>query len=436
MFRTCAENQAIPTLQFELLIPKNDIAYAIHHLIEKIPDKVFNPFLRTTGSPAYNPRMMMKIILCAYTQSVFSGRGIAALLKDSLRMMWLSQGHRPSYRTINRFRVHPDVAPLLKAAFVTFRHRLVNSGEINEDAIFIDGTIIEANAKLNSAIWRTNVMKHISDLANNSNLFYAKLVKRQTVIAIERENTESLTSNELDCITSRIKEHMLSIDQKIKVSGDSKEKKRLHNLRKLSQNAWNKMKIYSELHLRYKKQLFTLGTRKSYSTTDPDATFMRMKGNFKNNFLLKPAYNVQIATERQYTLAYDVYSNQMDADTLIPFLDEIETYFELPNYIVTDASYGSKVNFLDVVVKRGRIPLFPQKVFNIEQMNTLYKKEEIYFLKTRRKIDVEPVFGFLKANLGFTRFSVRGKQGVKSELGFVLMAVNLRKWVLQRSDYV
>ncbi|MCP3739419.1 transposase, partial [Rossellomorea sp. BNER] len=52
------------------------------------------------------------------------------------------------------------------------------------------------------------------------------------------------------------------------------------------------------------------------------------------------------------------------------------------------------------------------------------KTGEIY---SRRKIDVEPVFGFLKANLGFTRFSVRGKERVKNEIGFALMAVNLRK---------
>ncbi|MFD0955378.1 transposase, partial [Virgibacillus alimentarius] len=45
-----------------------------------------------------------------------------------------------------------------------------------------------------------------------------------------------------------------------------------------------------------------------------------------------------------------------------------------------------------------------------------------------RKIDVEPVFGFLKANLGFTRMSVRGKPKVHNEMGFALMAVNLRKY--------
>jgi hypothetical protein len=52
-------------------------------------------------------------------------------------------------------------------------------------------------------------------------------------------------------------------------------------------------------------------------------------------------------------------------------------------------------------------------------------------LYAKRKIDVEPVFGYLKANLSFTRFSVRGKAKVKRELGFILMAVNLRKWLIQ-----
>ncbi|WP_148113849.1 transposase, partial [Candidatus Kurthia intestinigallinarum] len=46
-------------------------------------------------------------------------------------------------------------------------------------------------------------------------------------------------------------------------------------------------------------------------------------------------------------------------------------------------------------------------------------------------IDVEPVFGFLKANLGFTRFSVRGKSKVKNEIGLALMATNLRKYAIR-----
>ncbi|WP_038111465.1 transposase, partial [Tuberibacillus calidus] len=51
----------------------------------------------------------------------------------------------------------------------------------------------------------------------------------------------------------------------------------------------------------------------------------------------------------------------------------------------------------------------------------------------KRKIDVEPVFGFLKANLRFTRLSVRGKEKVINELGFAFMAVNLRKITAMKS---
>ena len=53
----------------------------------------------------------------------------------------------------------------------------------------------------------------------------------------------------------------------------------------------------------------------------------------------------------------------------------------------------------------------------------------------KRKIDVEPVFGFLKANLRFTRFSVRGKSKVENEMGLALMAVNLRKFTAINKNY-
>mgnify|MGYP006913756615 FL=1 len=47
---------------------------------------------------------------------------------------------------------------------------------------------------------------------------------------------------------------------------------------------------------------------------------------------------------------------------------------------------------------------------------------------------MEAVFGFMKAILGFTRMSVRGLNKVKRELGFVLMALNIRKVVAQRAE--
>src|SRR5699024_9100519 len=63
-----------------------------------------------------------------------------------------------------------------------------------------------------------------------------------------------------------------------------------------------------------------------------------------------------------------------------------------------------------------------------EYVREKLSNEETGEIYGKRKIDVEPVFGFLKANLGFTRMSVRGKPKVHNEMGFALMAVNLRKY--------
>ncbi len=169
MFKHYTMNQVILPLDLEVKLDKNDIAFAINDLIESIPVESFEDFTRSTGCPAYHPRMMMKIILCAYTQSVFSGRKIEALLKDSIRMMWLAQGYAPSYRTINRFRTNPLVAELLRQCFVQFRSKLVQDKEIDAEAIFIDGTKIEANANKFTFVWRKSVERYSSNLIEKSN---------------------------------------------------------------------------------------------------------------------------------------------------------------------------------------------------------------------------------------------------------------------------
>ena len=51
-----------------------------------------------------------------------------------------------------------------------------------------------------------------------------------------------------------------------------------------------------------------------------------------------------------------------------------------------------------------------------------------HFKSNYSHIEQTPVFGFPKANLGFTRMSVRGKSKVHNELGFALMGVNIRKY--------
>lgn len=519
MFKHYTMNQVVLPLDLEIKLQDNDIAYAVNNVVETIPDEAFTPFLRDTGCPAYHPRMMMKIILCAYTQSVFSGRKIESLLKDSVRMMWLAQGYEPSYRTINRFRVHPEVKELLRQCFVQFRCQLVQEKQIEEEAIFIDGTKIEANANKYTFVWRKAVEKYSANLVERSNQMYEELLEKEIIPEIERESPDELSTKELAKVVKKLNDTVEEYDKKIKASEDVNERKKMRFMRKAPKQYRKQFKDFLVRKQKYQNDMKIFGERNSYSKTDHDATFMRMKDDHMRNGQLKAGYNVQLATEGQYALAYDVFPNPTDTRTFIPFLNNIEErFFKLPKYIVADAGYGSEQNYDDVIKNRERTPLITYNHYRKEKKkkykndtfnaaNWEYNEEsdaftcpigktlsfrylshrtdrygytrtfkvyecedcfdcplrsqctkakegnnrKIYYnqkwenqkaytrqqlseketgeIYRKRKIDVEPVFGFLKANLRFTRLSVRGKKKVENELGFAFMAVNLLKYI-------
>ena len=62
-----------------------------------------------------------------------------------------------------------------------------------------------------------------------------------------------------------------------------------------------------------------MGERNSYSKTDNDVTFMRMKEDHMRNGQLKPAYNIQCATNGGYVIGIESFPNPSDMTTLIPF---------------------------------------------------------------------------------------------------------------------
>src|SRR5699024_853429 len=292
-------------------LEKNDIAFTIHDLVESIPDEAFDQFVRQTGCPAYHPKMMMKVILCAYTQSVFSGRKIEALVKDSMRMMWLAQGYEPSYRSINRFRSNEHTQKLLRQCFVQFRCTLIEEKEIDAEACFIDGTKVEANANKFTFVWRKSTERYSASLVEKSNRAYEELLEKEIVPAIERENPEELSADELETIVEKLDKTIDAYTKRMEVSDVDKRKEPKKHRKQFNDWLTRKQK--------YAKDMEIFAERNSYSKTDYDATFMRMKDDYMRNGQLKAGYNLQVATEGQYALAYDIYPNPTDTRTLIPF---------------------------------------------------------------------------------------------------------------------
>ena len=90
-----------------------------------------------------------------------------------------------------------------------------------------------------------------------------------------------------------------------------------------------------------------MGERNSYSKTDHDATFMRMKEDHMRNGQLKPAYNVQLAVHSEYIMGIGVFSKSNDTNTLIPFIQQLEEIHRHRfTYVVADAGYDSHENLI------------------------------------------------------------------------------------------
>ena len=107
-----------------------------------------------------------------------------------------------------------------------------------------------------------------------------------------------------------------------------------------------KLTEYRERIENYKESLGICGKRKSYSKTDTDATFMRMKEDPMRNGQLKPGYNVQIGVESEYIVGVGLFPNPSDTTTLIPFLERVQNGCGRKyRNVIADAGYSSEENY-------------------------------------------------------------------------------------------
>ena len=125
------------------------------------------------------------------------------------------------------------------------------------------------------------------------------------------------------------------------VNGKGKRKSR-------EQKEWEAANELLQKWRKYEKQLQIMGEdRNSYSKTDHDATFMRLKEDHMRNGQLKPAQNVQIAVNSEYITGIDVFSNRTDVGTLIPFMRRLEmAHGQRYEEVTADAGYESLENYL------------------------------------------------------------------------------------------
>ncbi|HDJ1271976.1 TPA: transposase, partial [Staphylococcus aureus] len=195
-------------IETSVRIPQIDISRYVNEIVETIPDSEFDKFRHHRGATSYHPKMMLKITLYAYTQSVFSSRRIEKLLHDSIRMMWLAQNQTPSYKTINRIRVNPNTDALIESLFIQFHSQCLKQN-------LIDGTKVEANANRYTFVWKKSIQNHESKLNENSKTLYRDLVEEKIIPEIKEDGDSDLTIEEIDLIGSHLDKEIEGLNHSI-----------------------------------------------------------------------------------------------------------------------------------------------------------------------------------------------------------------------------
>ncbi len=339
VFKPYQQNQTYlfpPNL--EDLVDANHPVRVVSEVIDRVNIDSIIAKYKSVGASSYHPRMLLKLLVYAYLNNEYSSRRIEAAAKENIHFMWLAGMSKPDHHTINRFRSE-RLRNVLREIFTQIVWLLVDTGHVGLREIYTDGTKIESVANRYTFVWGRGIKTSRERIKAQLKELWAYT---QRVAAQESQDD---TPPDFDKIDSKeVKAAIDRIDAALKDKEVSKDvRQKLNYARK---NWPDKLK-------QYRKQEKILGKRNSYSKTDKDATFMRMKEDHMRNGQLKPGYNVQLSTEDQYIVNYSIHANPTDTKTLIPHLKQFEKqYGLLPEVQVADAGYGSEEN-LQYLESRG-----------------------------------------------------------------------------------
>jgi transposase len=340
-----------PTL--EELVPVAHPVRVVNDVIDRLDLEPLLKAYHIRGSSSYHPQMLLKVLVYGYVTNIYSSRKLASACRESVYMMWLSSMSYPDHNTLNRFR-GVRLKHALRDVFEEVVKLLAEEGLLSIEEVNTDGTKIEANAGRYTFVWKKAIQtnkekmkKQLSEIWD-----YAQSVAREEDKLPDPPDFTTIDSEKVNAAVDKLNEKLSARED---VPKQIKSK-----LRYIS-------KHYPQAIARYEQQEALLGERNSYSKTDTDATFMRMKDDHMGNGQLKPAYNVQISTSNQFIVNYTIHPNTTDTNTLSVHLTQHQDSFgKAPEVLVADAGYGSEENYT-LLEQKGTTAFVKYGMFDKQQ---------------------------------------------------------------------
>ena len=179
-FKPYTQQQLLLPTNLEELIPEQHLVRVVNDVVDDLDLGSLMRQYKGGGTSSYHPKMLLKVLIYAYTQKTYSCRQIAKALNENVNYMWLSGMNKPNFRTINRFR-GVMMQEVIEDIFTSVLQYLIEHGYVNLETYFVDGTKIEANANRYSFVWRKSTENYKKNLQEKV---------RQIMEEVERVNEE------------------------------------------------------------------------------------------------------------------------------------------------------------------------------------------------------------------------------------------------------
>jgi transposase len=296
------------------LIPEQHLVRVVNRVVDELDIAPLLAKYKGGGTSSYHPRMMLKVIVYAYTQKIYSSRKIEKALWENIGFMWISGGNRPDFHTLNNFR-GSVMKEAVREVFASLMEFLVEEGYVKMENYFVDGTKVGANSNPHKVVWAKKTRRYKEKLQEQIEELLDEIerVNQAENDAYGEENLEEL-GEKSQVTAEKVRKKVDELNQRLREASEDKALKKA-------------VKALGEKHLprlqKYEEQERLLAGRNSYSKTDPDASSLRMKEDrAARKPLARPAYNVQMGTEGQFVVGYSIHQQADDTSCFIPHMQQ------------------------------------------------------------------------------------------------------------------
>jgi transposase len=423
-------------------LPEKHLARFIVEVIDGLDLRAMSGSYRGSGSASYHPRMLLGILVYGYATGVFSSRKLERATYDSVAFRFIAANDHPDHDTIAAFRRR--FLKEIEALFVQVLQLAREMGVLKMGTIGLDGTKIHANASRHSALSYEHACKIEAQLKAEVADLMAKAEAADTAdIPDGMSIPEELALRE-----ERLRK---LAEARVKIETRAKERYARELAEHVAKLAAREAKVAATGKNPGGKppQPPSEGPQPSdqINLTDEESRIMPVAGGG-----FEQCYNAQaaVAAGSMLVVAVDVVQAPNDKQQLEPMLSKIGALPEelgAAETLLADTGYFSTANVetcatagIEPLIAMGRqphhpplqerfatAPPAPENPTPVEAMAHRLKTPAGRTLYALRKQTPEPVFGIIKAVLGFRQFSLRGLDKVRGEWSLVTMAWNIKR---------